>query len=151
VTAAPFVAGQDYEIRSGTPDDVPFILDSWRWAALRIARGVEKPTAMSEVTARILAYLKRPGARTKVAASGDALLGWVALEDQARVESEAGPRATACALHFALVRKDFRGMGVARALLAGEAISVYTQRPTEFRGAPRSWTYNPWALTPLGG
>lgn len=134
--------GVDYELRDGTPDDWAFVLDSWRWSQLATPHwaGCPRDLFFAEITPRILAALER--GRLRIAhdlVDPGTLLGFAAFEQLK----------TGLALHYVLVRRDFRGQRIARELLVGEPVRSYTHKPRNFRGAPAGWTFNPWAFVPV--
>lgn len=93
-----------FAIRLGRPSDLPFVVDSW------VKRGHERGERLRDATARVRRILSADSV-LRVAClpdDSDAIVGW------AVVSTDASPK-----LHYVYVRKELRGQGIARVLLAG--------------------------------
>lgn len=105
---------QPLAIRLGRPSDLPYVVDTWA------KRGHDRNERLGAATARVRAILARADSVLRIAClpdDSDAILGW------AVVSSDEPPT-----LHYVYVRKDARGQGIARLLLAG------VSRPEKTKG-----------------
>jgi len=94
-----------FAIRMGRPSDLPFVTDSW------VKRGHEKGERLRDATARVRRILASPSSVLRVAVlpdDDDAIIGW------AVITADDPPQ-----LHYAYVRKELRGQGIAKVLLVG--------------------------------
>ncbi|AKU93384.1 hypothetical protein AKJ09_00048 [Labilithrix luteola] len=89
----------------GRATDLPFVVDSWsKHSHVRGER-------LRDATARVRAILAAPTTVLRVVTlpdDDDAILGWSVLT------SDASPK-----LHYVYLRRELRGQGIARVLLAG--------------------------------
>jgi len=119
-------------IRTGTPDDLPFVLDSW-------AKNVKRFRAMRiSISTRILRRIfSHTGIRLRVAHLGEdpaAILGWAVLGTGSPIP-----------LHYVYVRSTARRLGVARALLTDleHTRVVYLSAAPKGFTVPEKWIYKP--------
>ncbi len=102
-------------VREARESDMPFIVSSWRqsYEGSPAVRGADRDHYFAEL-ARAIRKLTSAG-EVRVACDAqddDTLLGFVAFKGTE--------------LHYAYVRKDFRGNGLMRDMLQGVAIDSYT-------------------------
>lgn len=94
-----------FAIRLGRPSDLAFVTDSW------VKRGHEKGERLRDATARVRRILASESSVLRVASledDSDAILGW------AVITNDDSPK-----LHYVYVRRELRGQGIAKVLLAG--------------------------------
>lgn len=101
-----------YEIRTGTDADLPFVYGSWleSYKESKLARAVRTSIYLTRHHDLVERLLDRPSVRLRVAhPPGDpvVILGWAVVEEP-------------LTLHYVLVKHQFRGHGVAKALVGFE-------------------------------
>lgn len=95
-----------YSLRLGRPTDLPFVVDTW------VKKGRNPGERIGTATARVRKILAHYDTTLRVAClpdDDDAILGWACLDCAKSPPS----------LNYVYVRKDARGQGIARSLLAG--------------------------------
>lgn len=124
-------------VRAGGPEDHPLVVDSWMRCAqiskLGIALGSQFGVEHESLISRVLAM---PTALRVLAPADEpsAILGWACV--------------VGVTLHYVFVKRDFRGLGLARMLLEDARIAVYTHRPVNMRDAKwaHEWIFNPYVF-----
>lgn len=118
-------------IRPAKPDDMAFVLDAWRrsYEDAPAVRGADREHYRIEMTRAIRRICDHAEVRVACDPSDeDTLVGFVAF--------------TGGELHYAYVKKDFRGMGVAKQLLSEVPVVAYTFRSNNAR-PPQGWRFTP--------
>lgn len=117
--------------RDMKPDDVAFVLDSWRrsFEGAPAVKGAERIHYRQEMTRAIRRILDRATVRVRCDANDeDTIVGFAAF--------------TGLELHYVYVKKEFRKMGVAKAMLEGLPIEAYTFLTPSAR-PPSRWAFTP--------
>lgn len=118
-------------IRAAKPEDTSFVLDAWRrsFEDAPAVRGADREHYRIELTRAIRRLLDKAECRVACDPEDeDTIVGFAAF--------------TGDELHYVYVKKDFRGMGVARQLLDGLSVAAYTFRSNNAR-PPQGWRYTP--------
>ena len=124
----------EFPIRPGAVTDRSFIFDSWRhsfWDAPAV-RGMGRDQYFADMGRRVEALLDRTAVLVAHdPADPDIILAWACIEPPA--------------VHYVFVRKDFRGLGLARALVSSiEGLTTFTHWSRGLRSAPASLQYRPF-------
>jgi len=124
-----------FPIRSAGDGDVAFILDAWKksYEGAPAVRGADREHYRIEMTRAIRRLCDRGEVRVATAPDDpDHLLGFAAFtiaDDGAE-------------LHYVYVKREFRGMGIARALLSELNVTRYTFVSPTAR-PPKGWRFTP--------
>lgn len=124
-------------VRPAKPTDTAFIMDAWKRSfegapAVRHADREHYRTEMERTIGRVCA-----GSTVLVACDSsdeDTLVGFASYS--------ARPSHHGVALHYIYVKRDFRGMGIAKRLLRDVPVTAYTFLTATAR-PPREWAYTP--------
>jgi GNAT superfamily N-acetyltransferase len=124
-------------VRDYRPSDFAFVLDAWKSCLLNTpAYRSADPEHFRNEAERAIGRLVKRG-RCRIAynpADDDHLIGFAAFGDY--------PGQLWKELHFVYVKRDFRGKGIARALLQGLDIGAYTFVTPTVR-PPSKWAFTP--------
>lgn len=117
-------------IRPATADDMAFVVDTWRrsFEGSPAVAGASKEHYFDEMRRVVGRYAA--SAELRIACDpNDAnhLVGYACFT---------GPE-----LHWAYIKRDFRGLGIMHELLEGAEIDSYTFRPS--RRPPSAWRFTP--------
>ncbi len=118
-------------VREARPNDTAFIIDAWKrsYEGAPAVRGADRDHYRHEMTKAIRRLCDRCVVRIACDSSDeDTIVGFAAF--------------TGGELHYIYVKKDFRGMGIARTLLVGLPIQTYTF------STPVARPHKGWAFTP---
>ena len=127
-------------LRTGTIDDVPFVLSSWLKSAADDVGGIAATFTRRVFYAeheRLLRESVLPRARVTVASSPespDAIRGWACFE----------PTEHGTLLHYVYVRFDWRGLGVGKQLV--DSIGDIALQTHSTRRGSSPYPYNPYPL-----
>lgn len=113
-----------------------FIIDAWKrsFEGAPAVRGADREHYRVEMTRAIRRLCERATVRVACDPNDeDTLVGFCAFTSPDPDHAE---------LHYAYVKKDFRGIGVMRELTNGVPITAFTFKTPDFR-APASWRFTP--------
>ena len=122
-----------FTTRTVRPTDLPYILSTWAKAArdAALVKGMDVAPASSFLRSIFVRQLEAPDVSARVATpldDDDTLLGWSVYSSEA--------------LHFVYVRRNFRGIGIARSLVP-TGIDKFTFHTRCIRRFPDGWNYRP--------
>ena len=121
--------------RDGRPDDVPYIVATWRKCILEghEYHSVDDAVKFRGVTARIVRLLEKSSVRVACDPEVDTnIVGFAVFS------GDVG--------HFRYVRERFRKHGIAGGMVQGAAILVCTHRPQGHAPGKMRQTFNPFLL-----
>lgn len=123
-------------IRPAREGDMAFVIDAWKrsYEASPAVRGADREHYRAEMSRAIRRLCSRATVRVACASEDDDhVVGFAAFSQ---------PEGARAELHYVYVKKDFRGMGIARKLLADVSVGTYTFTTPTVR--PRSgWSFTP--------
>lgn len=122
-----------FKVREGGANDLPFVIDSWSqsYYGAKAVAGMQKDDYFPAMHSKVKDILARPGVVLVVACASeddDTILGWAAFEDRC--------------LHYVVVKKDVRGVGIAKALVP-DSITMYSYKSARIEKIPNGWKYRP--------
>lgn len=148
-----------FALRPSSPDDLAFLAETWKRSALGSKVGGVPSCAVLSLYGDRLAYGVTWRARRLLALHGarvacdpeapGVVLGWACV-----ATPRVGPPATPPLILWVYVRDDFRGQGIARALLEDlrELTALTAMHSRRAPPLPMAWRYshfaNEWALNP---
>jgi GNAT superfamily N-acetyltransferase len=124
-------------VRDFRPSDFAFVLGAWK-SCLELTpgfRGADAEHFRNEMETAVARLVRKGTCRIAYnPADDDHLIGFAAFGDY--------PGHHGKELHFIYVKRDFRGKGIARALLSGIVVGAYTFVTPTVR-PPKAWSYTP--------